>query len=210
MNYLNNPLMQRPLGMFHGGRATNSPRVNLPARNGWAGGGPAYVDAGVPPGQYVDAGTGANGRADNIPAQLSENEYVIDAETVALLGDGNPDEGARKLDEMRAAIRAHKGAALAQGEISEDALPALEYCGGGYTSAMAGGGRVGAMQSLMSKIKGYTSAKPKEPEMAAADMDISKEMVEADRYLQELRRKPKSQRTAQEQRDLQMWGYGDE
>ena len=46
---------------------------------------------------------------------------------VALLGDGNPDAGALALDEMRRNIRRHKGGALAQGEISPDALPAIEY-----------------------------------------------------------------------------------
>lgn len=321
--------------MFHGGRVSNSPRVNLPARNGWADGG-----------QYVDAGTGANGRADNIPAQLSENEYIIDAETVALLGDGNPDKGAAMLDEMRRNIRQHKGQALVQGEISENALPPLEYCDGGQTPGammLAGGGRasklaraiatyriplirtvedhiprwtepefmredafeaaaskpfsrkelvlnikelleeagldpklsrrikatgapnflefdsgnishagahhevdvegpediinklkamlegtdedpqmalglgaplkkaeggrVGAMKALMQRITGgYRDAAP----TPAVDNNIDDLMAEADRYLQELRRKPRRQRTPDEQRDLQQWGYGDE
>lgn len=76
---------------------------------------------------YVDQGEGS-GRADNINARLSPREYVTDSETLALLGDGNPDEGARKMDELRANIRKQKGKALAKGKISPDAKKtAAEY-----------------------------------------------------------------------------------
>lgn len=51
------------------------------------------------------------GQEDNINARLSNNEYVFDADSVAALGDGNPDEGARKLDKMRENIRTHKRSA---------------------------------------------------------------------------------------------------
>ena len=71
-------------------------------------------------------GPGA-GRDDAIDAKVSNNEYVFDAETVALLGDGSPDAGAAALDEMRRNIRMHKGGALAVGEISPHALPPEEY-----------------------------------------------------------------------------------
>lgn len=67
------------------------------------------------------------GRSDKINARLSPREYVFDAETTALLGDGNPDAGAKKLDTMRKQIRAHKGKNLAKGKISPDAKPAAEY-----------------------------------------------------------------------------------
>lgn len=39
------------------------------------------------------------------PARLSSGEFVFDAATVAALGDGNNAAGARKLDEIRKAIR---------------------------------------------------------------------------------------------------------
>lgn len=71
-----------------------------------------------------------SGRADTIDAKLSDGEYVFDAETTALLGDGSSEEGARRLDGMRQAIRAHKGKALAKGKISPDALPPLAYLKG--------------------------------------------------------------------------------
>jgi len=44
---------------------------------------------------YLAKGSGS-GRDDTINAKLSDGEYVIDAETVALLGDGSNAEGARQ------------------------------------------------------------------------------------------------------------------
>jgi hypothetical protein len=67
------------------------------------------------------------GRSDNIKANLSPDEYVMDAETVAMLGDGSPKEGARRLDEMRKEIRKHKGKALANGKFSPNAKSPLSY-----------------------------------------------------------------------------------
>lgn len=51
------------------------------------------------------------GQDDNLVAAVSPNEYVMDADVVAALGDGSPDEGARKLDKMRENIRQHKRSA---------------------------------------------------------------------------------------------------
>ena len=55
---------------------------------------------------YVRGGT--SGQADKIPALLSDGEYVVDADVVAALGDGNNEAGARKLDKMRVSVRKHK------------------------------------------------------------------------------------------------------
>lgn len=68
-----------------------------------------------------------SGRADTIDAKLSDGEYVIDAETVAMLGDGSNKEGAKRLDAMRQNIRSHKGKNLAKGKISPDAKSPLAY-----------------------------------------------------------------------------------
>ena len=68
-----------------------------------------------------------SGRADTIDAKLSDGEYVIDAETVAMLGDGSNKEGAKRLDAMRQNIRSHKGKNLAKGKISPNAKSALTY-----------------------------------------------------------------------------------
>jgi hypothetical protein len=68
-----------------------------------------------------------SGRADTIDAKLSDGEYVIDAETVAMLGDGSSKEGAKRLEAMRQNIRAHKGKTLAKGKISPNAKSPLSY-----------------------------------------------------------------------------------
>lgn len=71
-----------------------------------------------------------SGRADTIDAKLSDGEYVIDAETVAMLGDGSNKEGAKRLDAMRGNIRSHKGKALAKGKFSPNAKSPLSYLKG--------------------------------------------------------------------------------
>ena len=71
-----------------------------------------------------------SGRADTIDAKLSDGEYVIDAETVAMLGDGSNKEGAKRLDAMRGSIRSHKGKALARGKFSPNAKSPLSYLKG--------------------------------------------------------------------------------
>lgn len=73
------------------------------------------------------------GRSDEIPARLSDGEYVIDAETVALLGDGSSAAGAKRLDQFRESIRKHKGTALSRGKISPDAKEPTAYLKGGRT-----------------------------------------------------------------------------
>lgn len=62
-----------------------------------------------------------DGRADVIPANVSNDEYVLDAETMALLGNGSPAAGAKKMDMFRKKLRTHKGGALAKGRFSPDA-----------------------------------------------------------------------------------------
>lgn len=76
------------------------------------------------------AGPGT-GRSDDIPARLSDGEYVLDAESVSLLGDGSAKAGAAKLDQMRENIRRQKGGALSQGRISPNAKMPEQYMAGG-------------------------------------------------------------------------------
>ena len=86
---------------------------------------------GGPLGQLSRFAKGAgSGRADTINAKLSDGEYVMDAETVAMLGDGSSEEGAKRLDQMRANLREHKGKALAKGKFSPDAKSPLAYLKG--------------------------------------------------------------------------------
>jgi hypothetical protein len=72
-----------------------------------------------------------DGRSDSIEARLSDGEYVIDAETVALLGNGSTKAGAAMLDQMRQGIRQQKGKALAKGKFSPNAKAPLAYMKGG-------------------------------------------------------------------------------
>lgn len=81
-------------------------------------------------GGYAVTGVGT-GRSDSIDARLSDGEYVVDAETVALLGDGSSKAGARKLDELRVKVRKAKGKDLAKGKFSVKALPPEHYMRGG-------------------------------------------------------------------------------
>ena len=73
------------------------------------------------------------GRSDSIPAALSDGEYVMDAETVALLGDGSSKAGAKKLDAMRSNLRKAKGRNLAKGRFSVNAKAPEAYLSGGRT-----------------------------------------------------------------------------
>jgi len=78
----------------------------------------------------MNIGGGADGRSDDVDALLSDGEYVFDAETVALLGNGSSEAGADRLEQMRAEIRKHKGQNLARGKISPDAKSPLQYLKG--------------------------------------------------------------------------------
>jgi len=95
-------------------------------------------------GRYVK-GPGT-GRSDDIPARLSDGEYVMDAETVALLGDGSGDAGAKRLDEMRRNLRKHKATNLSKGGFSHKAKAPHQYMArGGMATlrrAMTESGRV--------------------------------------------------------------------
>jgi hypothetical protein len=90
---------------------------------------PVQAAHGGPLSHYVQGG--GTGRSDSIPAKLSDGEYVIDAETVALLGDGSSKAGAQRLDQFRANIRKQKGKALSQGKFSPDARAPEQYLMGG-------------------------------------------------------------------------------
>jgi len=49
------------------------------------------------------------------PAALSNNEYVIPADVVSMVGDGSSDAGARILDQFCKQIRKQKGKYLVKG-----------------------------------------------------------------------------------------------
>lgn len=92
-------------------------RTGLGATGFEEGGYVGYANGGMP-GYARGAGSG---RDDTIEALLSDGEFVMDAETVSMLGDGSNDEGARRLEELRQNLRKHKGKGLSRGKISSKA-----------------------------------------------------------------------------------------
>ena len=59
------------------------------------------------------AGPGT-GTSDEIPARLSDGEYVIPSHVVAALGDGSTAAGARRLDELQRNVRLRTGKQMAR------------------------------------------------------------------------------------------------
>lgn len=70
-----------------------------------------------------------DGTSDSIPARLANGEYVIDAQAVSMLGNGDNAAGAKRLDAFRKSLRSHKGAALAKGKMAPDAKSIDQYMG---------------------------------------------------------------------------------
>lgn len=137
----NDPNMSRPLPEVEFRRRRTQPTGDM-SRYAIAGGEQSFYDENELPemprtpaamgglmraaqGRYVK-GEG-HGREDRIQALLSDGEYVFDAETVSMLGNGSSDAGAKKLDEMRQRIRKHKAGGLARGKMSPDAKDAAHY-----------------------------------------------------------------------------------
>lgn len=83
------------------------------------------------PGALSQAFAGAvqgsdGGQSDMVSAMLSPGEYVLDAETVSALGDGNTQAGIAKLDELRAKLREQKRGAPTDA-IPPQAMGPLSY-----------------------------------------------------------------------------------
>jgi len=73
------------------------------------------------------------GRSDDRPVMVSPGEYVVDAETVSMLGNGDTKSGAKALDQFRVNVRKHKGRALAKGRISPNSKRPEHYMAGGLS-----------------------------------------------------------------------------
>ena len=67
-----------------------------------------------------------DGTSDSVPAMLATGEFVIPADVVSSLGNGDNDAGAHILDEFLATIREHKRAADAR-HLPPDSKGALAY-----------------------------------------------------------------------------------
>ena len=67
-----------------------------------------------------------DGTSDSVPAMLASGEFVIPADVVSGLGNGDNDAGAHVLDQFMQAIRKHKRAADPS-ELPEDSKGPLSY-----------------------------------------------------------------------------------
>lgn len=114
--------MPRPTLQAHGGPIDDSPAMSHLGRHlvSATHGGPNYVQ-----------GAG-DGTSDDIDAKLSDGEYVMTAQDVALLGNGSNKAGAQKLDELRKRLRMDAGKKLVKGEqfMKAKANP-MAYANGG-------------------------------------------------------------------------------
>lgn len=100
------------------------PDVEYAADGGLIGHNPQFFSEGGMGNRYV-RGEG-DGTSDSVPAMLASGEFVIPADVVSGLGNGDNDAGAHVLDEFMKAIRKHKRAA-APSELPEDSKGPLSY-----------------------------------------------------------------------------------
>lgn len=94
LNYYSDPEFKHKVQKKHGGSISQfyeAMQTNSPPGRG---------------GLYISGYT--SGQADKVPALLSDGEYVIPADVVAHLGDGNNNAGAKKLDVFLARVRNNK------------------------------------------------------------------------------------------------------
>lgn len=88
-------------------------------------------------GTMFDSGAGdsyvngpGDGTSDDIPAKLSDGEYVMDAGSVSMLGNGSNKAGAQALDRLRQNIRKHAGKKMVKGKQFMKSKPAESYLKG--------------------------------------------------------------------------------
>lgn len=110
-----------PQDYYHYGERANNPlfynNVN-PAMS--------FAKGGKVPNSPLDA---AKGQADTVKANLSKGEYVIPADAVSSLGDGNSDAGGKMLDSMVSGVRKQKAPAMKKGVLPPKAKSPLAYVG---------------------------------------------------------------------------------
>ena len=134
-------MLSQMAGAFDSGKGSQAPTVSQKrttpmswnksvASSGKAmkRGGDVQMGTGKPGPLGLLAGA-SGGQDDVVPIDASHGEYIFDADSVAALGDGNTDAGARKLDHMRQRIRAHKRSAPAS-KIPPKAKDPMKYLKG--------------------------------------------------------------------------------
>lgn len=97
--------------------------VEMEEMSGAPMGGMAQMERGDEPGPVEGPG---DGTSDSVPAMLSKDEYVWDAQVVSALGNGSSEAGAKILDEARKKIMMHK---FGKKGFPPDAKPLESYLG---------------------------------------------------------------------------------
>jgi hypothetical protein len=151
---MNKKLVQTPIANRTGGNFFNT---TYAAKGGMM---PGHSDASSSGGLGFYLGGPTDGMADKVdatiggdqPAKLAHGEFVIPADVVSHLGNGNSDAGARKLYQMMAHIRKARTGNSKQGkQINPDKFMA-KMAGGGIAAFAIGGtvpaGTVGTEQNV--------------------------------------------------------------
>jgi hypothetical protein len=94
-----------------------------------ASGGEAQGALSAPSNSRYVRGPG-DGTSDDIPARLANGEYVLSADVVSGLGNGDNNSGAKVLDSFVKNLRVHKAENAAKGKLPADAKPIHKYLGG--------------------------------------------------------------------------------
>lgn len=116
------PLNQSVIGQAKGGK-TPTP-YQRPGAIGQSTGVPEFNSAQQ---SYVDDDGSGDGQEDNVDAKLSPGEYVFDAHTVSMAGNGSNKAGAQRLDELRANLRKHAAKSNSKGKQFMHAKPLHQY-----------------------------------------------------------------------------------
>lgn len=106
-------------------------RPGMPGARPFAAGGDAQGALSHPTqGSRYVRGPG-DGTSDDIPARLANGEYVLSADVVSGLGNGDNNSGAKVLDGFVHSLRTHKAENASKGKLPADAKPINHYMKGG-------------------------------------------------------------------------------
>jgi hypothetical protein len=135
----------------------------------------AFAAGGMAQGRYLQGGT--DGMADEIPAQIGEDqpaalshgEFVIPADVVSHLGNGNSDAGAKKLYSMMDKIRMARTGNKKQGKkINPD-----KFMPGGLAAAYAAGGAVKKFSGENTSLVTANNTASATPGIAGVESNLS-------------------------------------
>lgn len=131
------PQASQPTATTPPGTANTQPIISPSPLNRARGGALDSLNDGTPVQGHEATGesryvTGAgDGQSDDIDAKLSNGEYVMDAHTVSLLGNGSNEAGAKRLDQLRENLRKDAAKPMAKGKQFMKVKDPAHYLRGG-------------------------------------------------------------------------------